>query len=62
LFGELSYSSIEGLFLLIILIFSGRAFRENWLKKDKNWIYKSWLFGLISLFSFLILALLPMTD
>jgi|TARA_B100001059_G_scaffold28555_1_gene23141 hypothetical protein len=62
LFEELSYSSIEGLFLLIILIFSGRAFRENWLKKDENWIYKSWLFGLISLFSFLILALLPMTD
>jgi len=62
LFEKLSYSSIEGLLILIVLIFSGRAFRQNWLKKNKNWIYKSWLFGVISLLSFLILALLPMTD
>ena len=60
MFLDLSYSSMQGLILLVALIFSGRAFRENWIKKGKNWIYKSWLFGLISSLSFLILALIPM--
>ncbi|MDC3089014.1 hypothetical protein OA505_04415 [Alphaproteobacteria bacterium] len=60
MFLDLSYSSMQGLILLVALIFFGRAFRENWIKKGKNWIYKSWFFGLISSLSFLILALIPM--
>lgn len=54
---------MQGLILLIVLIFSGRAFRENWIKKGKkNWIFKSWLYGLISSVSFLILVLIPMSE
>ena len=60
MFLDLSYSSMQGLILLVALIFSGRAFRENWIKKGQNWIYKSWFYGLISSLSFLILALIPM--
>ena len=63
MFLDLSYSSMQGLILLIILIFSGRGFRENWIKKGKkNWIFKSWLYGLISSVSFLILVLIPMSE
>lgn len=63
MFLDLSYSSMQGLILLIILIFAGRAFRENWIKKGKkNWIFKSWLYGLISSVSFLILVLIPMSE
>ena len=50
------------LFMLIVLIFAGRAFRENWIKKGKNWIFKSWFYGLISSVSFLILVLIPMSE
>ena len=35
MFLDFSYSSMQGLILLIVLIFSGRAFRENWIKKEK---------------------------
>ena len=62
MFLDLSYSSMQGLILLIVLIFTGRAFRENWIKKGKNWIYKSWFYGLISSVSFLILVLIPMSE
>ena len=62
MFLDFSYSSMQGLILLIVLIFSGRAFRENWIKKEKNWIFKSWLYGLTSSLSFLILVLLPMNE
>ena len=62
MFLDLSYSSMQGLILLIVLIFSGRAFRENWIKKGKNWIFKSWLYGLITFLSFLILVLIPMSE
>ena len=53
---------MQGLILLIVLIFSGRAFRENWIKKGKKWIFKSWFYGLISSVSFLILVLIPMSE
>ena len=62
MFLNLSYSSMQGLILLIVLIFAGRAFRENWTKKGKNWIFKSWFYGLISSVSFLILVLIPMSE
>lgn len=62
MFLDLSYSSMQGLILLIVLIFSGRAFRENWIKQGKNWIFKSWFYGLMSSVSFLILVLIPMSE
>ena len=62
MFLDLSYSSMQGLILLIVLIFAGRAFRENWIKKGENWIFKSWFYGLISSVSFLILVLIPMSE
>ena len=62
MFLDLSYSSMQGLIFLIVLIFAGRAFRENWIKKGTNWIFKSWFYGLTSSVSFLILVLIPMSE
>ena len=62
MFLDLSYSSMQGLILLIVLILAGTAFRETWIKKGKNWIFKSWFYGLISSVSFLILVLIPMSE
>ena len=60
MFLDLSYSSMQG--LILVLILAGRAFRENRIKKGKNWIFKSWFYGLISSVSFLILVLIPMSE
>ena len=52
-------SSYYGLFLVLLMIFSGRAFREIWKSKQNDWVLKSWMYGLISLSSFLGLFFIP---
>jgi len=59
---ELSYTSFEGLLLLLLMIIFGKFFRENWKKKKKNWVIKSWIYGLISSISFFLMISLPMTN
>ena len=56
-----SYNSLEGIFLLLILIFAGKAFRENWKKQERPWILKSWIYGTLSAVSFLILVFFKFT-
>ena len=60
MFENLSYTPFEGLILLIIVVFFGQSFRKNWKKQNKGWIFKSWIFGLISSISFFIIILIPM--
>tara|TARA_B100000780_G_scaffold251471_1_gene198130 strand:+ start:397 stop:585 length:189 start_codon:yes stop_codon:yes gene_type:complete len=52
--------SYVGLILVILMIFFGQAFRENWKNKNGRWVLKAWIYGLISFFSFFIIALLPL--
>ena len=63
---NISYTSVEGLFLLILMVSFGKAFRENWKKKGskkiKAWLIKAWIFGLLSSISFFIIVLLPMKN
>ena len=49
-----------GLILIILMVFFGRAFRENWKKKKNKWVLKAWIYGLISSSSFFIIALVPL--
>ena len=51
--------SYFGLILLLLMIFSGQAFRINWKNKKNGWILKSWVYGLLSSTSFFILVLVP---
>ncbi len=44
--------SYADLLLILLMIFFGRAFRENWKAKEKNWILKSWIYGVISAATF----------
>ena len=60
MFENISYTAFEGLILLIIVVFFGQSFRENWKKKKEGWIFKSWIFGLISSIAFFIIILVPM--
>ena len=46
--------------LFLILVFCGRAFRQNWKAQGPNWQLKSWLYGLPAVAAFLALAFIPM--
>ena len=63
---NISYTSIEGLTLLILMVLFGKAFRENWKMKDINtvqaWLIKAWIYGLLSSISFFIIVLVPMKN
>jgi hypothetical protein len=63
---NISYTSIEGLALLILMVLFGKAFRENWKMKDtktvKAWLIKAWIYGLLSSISFFIIVLIPMKN
>ena len=63
---NISYTSLEGLALLVLMIFFGKAFRENWKMKDtktvKSWLVKAWIYGLLSSISFFIIVLIPMKN
>ena len=63
---NISYTSLEGLALLILMILFGKAFRENWKMKDtktvKAWLIKAWIYGLLSSISFFIIVLIPMKN
>lgn len=63
---NISYTSIEGLGLLILMVLFGKAFRENWKMKDINtvkaWLIKAWIYGLLSSISFFIIVLVPMKN
>jgi len=53
-----SYNYYEALILIIIMIFSGKAFRDNWKKQNHKWVLKSWIYGSISAISFFMIILL----
>ena len=56
----LSYSPSNALILLIIFIVFGRLFIINWKKQKERWQIKAWIYGILTLISFLILAFLPL--
>jgi len=49
-----------GLILVVLMIFFGQAFRENWKNKNSRWLLKSWIYGLISFSSFFMIAFVPL--
>tara|TARA_B100000795_G_C22348631_1_gene267832 strand:- start:221 stop:409 length:189 start_codon:yes stop_codon:yes gene_type:complete len=52
--------SYAGLILVILMIFFGQAFRENWKNKNGRWLLKAWIYGSISFSSFFMIALVPL--
>ena len=46
--------------LFLLLVFSGRAFRQNWKAQGPGWRWKAWLYGMPALTGFLALAFLPL--
>ncbi len=46
--------------LFLLLIFCGRAFRQNWKAQEAGWQKRAWLYGLPALAAFLALAFIPL--
>lgn len=53
-------SPAMGVVLLLVMIFAGRAFRNNWKRQDEGWQMRAWLYGLPAALSFAALAFIPL--
>ncbi len=58
---DISLTPISGVLLLLVMIFAGRAFRENWKAQKDGWQRRAWLFGVPAAGCFFALVLLPFT-
>jgi hypothetical protein len=57
---DITLTPLAGIVLLLVMLFGGRAFRENWRAQKPGWRRRAWLYGLPSALSFLALALIPL--
>lgn len=46
--------------LFLVLVLSGRAFRQNWKAQGDGWTFRAWLYGVPAGVSFLALAFIPL--
>ena len=60
MFDGLSLTSASAIALLLVMIFAGRAFRENWKAQAQGWTSRAWLYGLPATLAFFALALIPL--
>lgn len=51
---------LAGILLLLVMIFAGRAFRENWKAQAEGWVLRAWLYGVPAALAFLALAFIPL--
>ncbi|RYH09759.1 hypothetical protein [Tropicimonas sp. IMCC6043] len=56
----LSLTPLTATLLFLVLVFSGRAFRQTWKAQAPGWRLRAWLYGTPALLGFLALALLPL--
>jgi hypothetical protein len=57
---DLGLTPLTGILLLLVMIFSGRAFRQNWKTQGEGWVGRAWLYGLAAALAFFALALIPL--
>lgn len=56
----MTLTPLTGTIILLIMIFSGRAFRENWKAQAPGWQRRAWLYGLPAAAGFAALAFIPL--
>ncbi len=57
---DATLTPLTGTTLLLVMIFAGRAFRQNWKAQGPRWAAKAWLYGLPAAVAFAALAFIPM--
>ncbi|SFB76355.1 hypothetical protein [Tropicimonas isoalkanivorans] len=55
---SLTLSPLTATVLLLVLVFAGRAFRQNWKAQGAFWRVKAWAYGLAAVIAFAALAFL----
>lgn len=60
MWGEVHLTPAAGIILLLVMIFAGRSFRQNWKAQEPGWVVRAWLFGVPAALAFLALALIPL--
>ncbi|MCH9673345.1 MAG: hypothetical protein K0U93_18040 [Gammaproteobacteria bacterium] len=58
--GEFQLSPALAITLLVVMLFSGRLFRDAWKLKAPGWQAKCWAFGVVSFAAFAVIAFVPM--
>jgi hypothetical protein len=48
-----------GIALLVIFVFAGKTFRDNWKQKGANWKRNCWIAGIAATLCFCALAFIP---
>lgn len=57
---DLTLTPVSGTLLLIVMVFCGRNFRQNWKAQEEGWVVRCWLYAVPVLISFCALAFLPL--
>ncbi|MCV6596235.1 MAG: hypothetical protein OIF40_04020 [Mangrovicoccus sp.] len=57
---DLALTPLTGTLLLLVMLFCGRQFRENWKLQAPGWEARAWIYGLPAAVSFFALALIPL--
>lgn len=60
MFTDLTLTPVTGTLLLLVLVFCGRGFRQNWKAQEEGWVRRGWLYAIPVLISFTALAFLPL--
>lgn len=56
----MTLTPIIGTILLVVMVFCGRQFRENWKAQADGWVIRAWAYAVPVLISFSILAFVPL--
>lgn len=57
---SLTLSPAAGIILLLVMVFAGRQFRENWKAQAPGWQKRAWLYGVPAALCFAALAFIPL--
>lgn len=57
---DLSITPVSGTILVLVLLLCGRQFRQNWKAQEGAWVVRAWLYGIVVVVSFGIVAFVPL--
>lgn len=60
MFENLTLTPVTGTAFLLVLVFCGRGFRQNWKAQEDGWVRRSWFYAIPVLISFAALAFVPL--
>lgn len=56
----MTLTPLVGTILLVVMVFCGRQFRENWKAQGDGWVLRAWAYAVPVVISFGVLAFVPL--